>query len=263
MLTSLLLRTLLNFITINFQRLNLFWQSALQNPHKNARTTYKNRSRLSPTVFVAVGLRRAMWSLLRLNSTKRPTFAEMFRTPRLCPVLLSWVLTVITSPDATQLDKTVLLSWIGSGDVIEPLLTYLHAIVTSYDANAWPRCLVTWLWKRCAVEMWRRPQSDGFYSHELSWRRYSCVSELFICDAGLPRLLQHQWTQDTERERRVVSFMFTVAAGSSILCLQFHSTHVKARHILVIFWAVSTCRVFNLNLCYVTLRYAYKPSSHS
>jgi len=25
----------------------------------------------------------------------------------------------ITSPEATQLDKTVLLSWIGSGDVIE------------------------------------------------------------------------------------------------------------------------------------------------
>ena len=135
MLTSLLLRTLLNFITINFQRLNLFWQSALQNPHKNARTTYKNRSRLSPTVFVAVGLRRAMWSLLRLNSTKRPKFAEMFRTPRLCPVLLSWVLTVITSPDATQLDKTVLLSWIGSGDVITVKTQLNKTVLLSWVAS--------------------------------------------------------------------------------------------------------------------------------
>jgi len=96
----------------------------------NAQTNYlfmsqshanKTRSRLSPTVFVAIGLHRAMWSLLRLSSTKLPNCGKMFRTFRLCPVLLSWVLKVITSPDATQLEKNsfVELSWVASGDVIK------------------------------------------------------------------------------------------------------------------------------------------------
>jgi len=105
---------------------------------------------MSPTVFAAVGLHRAMGSLLRLNSIKLPKCANIFRTLRLCPVLLSWVLKVITLPDATQLDKTVLLSWVASGDVIEALyeLSYrhtngrapavrrLHASVLSFSRHA-------------------------------------------------------------------------------------------------------------------------------
>jgi len=103
----------------------------VQTPYINEQTNYllmslghaanarKTRSGLSPTVCVAVGMNRAMWSLLRLNSTKPPTVQKMFRTIRLFPVLLSWVFKVITSPDATQPDKTVVLSWVVSGDVIK------------------------------------------------------------------------------------------------------------------------------------------------
>jgi len=73
----------------------------VQTPYINAQTNYllislghaahahKTRSRLSPTVFVAVGMNRAMGSLLRLNSTKPPTVQKMFRTLQLSPVLLS------------------------------------------------------------------------------------------------------------------------------------------------------------------------------
>jgi len=57
----------------------------------------------------------------RQNSfvAKPPTVQKMFRTLRLSPVLLRWVFKVITSPEVTQLDKTVLWSWVASGYVIK------------------------------------------------------------------------------------------------------------------------------------------------
>jgi len=86
-------------------------------------------------------MNRVMWSLLRLNSTKPPTVQKMFRTFRLFPVLLSWVFKVITSPVATQLDETVLLSWIASGDVIT-LKTQQNSFVKSRRAM-WLRLYTT------------------------------------------------------------------------------------------------------------------------
>jgi len=49
----------------------------------------------------------------QLNKT-----ADCAKNVQNSPTVSSFVLKVITSRDATQLDKTVLLSWVASGDVI-------------------------------------------------------------------------------------------------------------------------------------------------
>jgi len=96
-------------------------------PYINAQTNYLfhwvtllTHTKLGPDChrqsLVAVGMNRAMWSLLRLNKT-----ADCAKIVQNSPTVSSFVLKVITSPDATQLDKTFLLSRVASGDVIEAL----------------------------------------------------------------------------------------------------------------------------------------------
>ena len=69
--------------------------------------------RWSLTIFAFVGSRRA--SLY--DSTQLSKRWKMLKAHRLSPVLLSWVFELISSPNATQFNKTVFLSWVALGVV--------------------------------------------------------------------------------------------------------------------------------------------------
>jgi len=109
------------------------------------------------------------------------TSSEMFSTPWLAPTgrkfdqkLSGWVLRVITSPDATQLNKTVLSSWVASGYVITALevtdinQTYLFLKLEYQGFPTTP--VLSQLFERPTVH-----QRDG--RTELVWHRSISVAK--------------------------------------------------------------------------------------